>query len=184
MINQRVTCYNITTLTCDQQCDYMLHLWPALWLVTGWCYHCDRHSVTESWRWRRGWTRHHHHSHHIPGCCPYPYYTHLLHCILNTQYLHTSITFQSQFPFLCHLSMLISAVVGGHRFLPIQASSIQYTLQFLHSTTAMSGHELAPGPGARHLVIKRWKHNCTAFITFALHSPVILHLVNVNNSQY
>ena len=22
MINQRVTCYNITTLTCDQQCDY------------------------------------------------------------------------------------------------------------------------------------------------------------------
>ena len=107
-----------------------LHLWPALWLVTEWCYHCDRHSVTESWRWRRGRTRHHHHSHHIPGCCPYPYYTHLLHCILNTQYLHTSVTLQSQFPFLCHLSMLISAVVGGHRFLPIQASSIQYTIYY------------------------------------------------------
>ena len=175
MINQCVTCYIITTLTCDQQCDYtcdqhcdytcdqhcdwllsdVTTVTATLWLRAGGGAVAEPDTTTIATTYQAAA-----HTHTIPTYCTVQYNS--IPAYL-TQPI--SISLPPQYANKC------SGGVGGHRFLPIQASSIQYTIQSIHSTTAMSGHELAPGPGARHLVIKRWKHNCTAFITFALHSP-------------
>ena len=163
MINQRVTCYNITTLTCDQQCDYtcdqhcdwllsdVTTVTATLWLRAGGGAVAEPDTTTIATTYQAAA-----HTHTIPTYCT-------VYWILNTCIPHP-ISLPPQYANKCS---------GGWPQVSTHSSFIyiEYTIQSIHSTMAMSGHELAPGPGARHLVIKRWKHNCTAFITFALHSP-------------